>query len=351
MLTATLSVHGEAFIGLDRVQILEKPGDHDMAVATLTSAPTFEMRDKAVTVDIAYQGRRKQMVGYVDTVVEDTVRGRDGWHAFVLGGTVPLRSGQPRIWENRKPIDIAREIVQRHGLALEYDAYPYRLPFFAQTEQSDWTTLRALAKETGMFLYNDNTVVRFVNPCREVKRQARLPLTRFRIGGQWEPSPVQSWGEIRSHSPVGYEHREYFGVDAFGKTFTASAPTTSKVVLPAAERVESLGEALAAVDRVKARRYMENRAAAVVAGTPQVRAGNCVVVEDGNTSSVWMVSDSTHEADCTVENLHYVTEMTLCRANPTYADVVTPYRDLSDRPGSVLVNGKWRSQRAWVVEL
>ncbi|MBA2389118.1 MAG: hypothetical protein H0V67_02575 [Geodermatophilaceae bacterium] len=329
------------------VTVAEGVGKHDMATVMVPNAQQWRgYQDRPVVVSIVDGAHTKRIAGYIDTVAP-VASGKDRRGAvFVLGGSSAMRSGTPRAWTDATPVNIARDLLQPYGFGLEMEAYEYRLPFFAQQgSASDWATLNALAAECGMVVHAYNTTVRMVHPATELRRSVRTPQHTYTL----DAGGINTFVGVNSLSPMGFEHRRFFGVDKFGSAFDLDVNPGQPVSVGSGETLTSLAAAQEAVQRAQKRRFLQRRATLDAIGAADVRAGDCLTIVEGSTRSLWFVMEAHHEFKAKQNTFR--SEFALCRDDNDSAPTPAPHRGVGDRPASVLVNGRWRSQRGWSVTL
>jgi hypothetical protein len=348
----TLTIPGVVTVAPDSIEIEEMAGQHDLATVTITGYQSLkENLGAPVIIEIIDGGYSKRLVGYLDTYARgsDLVNNRDVY--FVLGASSVMRSGASRVWRDAKPVDIAKDIVKGYQFGLEFDSYPYTLPIFTQSSESDWETLRKLAGECGFFLFAFNTTIRMVHPIFELRRQMRNILPAYvapKAGGV--ATDVGEFVTVDTKSPIGFENTVFHGVDKFGKTFSVTADTGADVTRKSQVLSQSLGEAQAAAARLKIRSYLQTRASMSVTGGAYLTAGNCIKVTNNDIEMAWLVTEMQHHWVTQSGMSSYTSSMSLTRSDR--ADMVpSAYRDVSNRPGNLLANKKWRAERNWVVEL
>src|SRR5262245_42530403 len=164
---------GDVSFDINDTVVEERCGQHDLITLKVTSFPTLESWiGQPVLLDIHEGSNSRRIAGYYDTHGTSTGRSFDTVTAvFVLGASSVMRSGTERTWRDKRPFEIARDIVQPYAFCLEMDALDFTIPLFAQSTESDWQMLVRLAQEVGMSLIGTNCVIRIVDPQMEIRRR------------------------------------------------------------------------------------------------------------------------------------------------------------------------------------
>lgn len=322
--------------------IKEDVGQHDLVTVTLANRPTVDLLS-GTPVQVQQLGMEEfDFSGYLDTAVPyNNGDGSRGGVYFLLSASTVMRSGTTRTWDNRTPFEIAKDIVEPHGLGLEMDRYVGKVSHFAQTTESDWEALRNLASDIGYVLSADNAVVRLADPPVVIRRAESQPLQSLTI------TAGSKFVMEESLTPVGYESYEFVGIDKFGVSFSVKANEESLVRKLIREEVESLGDALAAASRVKSRQAAQNRATLVTDYHPSIHVGSVVLVDEGDRSRHWFVLTATHTFN-EKPGATSSTTLTLCRSTGfTSGSIPRNVR----HPATVLSNSKWRAAYSWAAEL
>lgn len=273
------------------------------------------------------------MYGYVDTTSSLTGDNPTGLALIGLGASSVMRSGHARSWKRSTPFRIARSIVHPYRLSLVSDKYVATVDSFMQSEESDWAALTRLATLAGMSLVATNNAVRLVDVSKAIGRAKFRPVPHF-----VEPD---TFVQLETPSPVGFDTYEFTGIDRLGSSFTLSGGQPGGVKRHSSQNFASLEDARLAAVRQAARQRQYVRAMAEFTGQLNVKCGDVCVVEGQH----WYVAQCTHEVQHAAGK-HRVS-LELHRAisgRPATADVATP-------PAPVLQQGKWVSARQYEVEL
>lgn len=273
------------------------------------------------------------MLGYVDTTSDMAGDIGSGFAIIGLGASSCMRNGQARSWRRASPHRIARSIVRPHRLSLVTDKYVATVDSFLQTDDSDWAALTRLASMTGMSLVANNTVVRLVDVRKAIGRAQFRPVPMF--------DAPDSFLQMETPAPVGYDAFEFKGIDRMGANFTLRGGSPDGVQRHSSQNFGSLEAArLAAVRQVdRQRQYV--RALAEFDGQLNVKCGDVCVVEGQH----WYVAQCKHETSFAAGRSHVSLELhRATTGRPATADVATP-------PGPTVRQGKWVSEQLYEVEL
>jgi hypothetical protein len=150
-----------------RVSLTENKHDAATITTQLSKAQIDTYAGKTISFSYGPGSRRSMFYGYVLTVTPaqgyqtDTVVDIN-----CLGTTWPMQSGQPRFFVNRTVPSIVAEIVRGYDLGVQVDEHQYVFSALAQTNESDWEFIRALAARIGYAIYIYGGLVRLVDPSR-----------------------------------------------------------------------------------------------------------------------------------------------------------------------------------------
>jgi len=333
---------GSTALNVSDYDIEEHCGQHDLLTINGTVKSLAAEIGKPAALQIDQGAYSRKIVGYIDTQATSMGRNRETFDAvYVLGASSVMRSGGERKWKAKRPFDIASEIVRPYGFCLEMDKYEYTIPLFAQSAESDWQLLNRLAAEIGMALIGTNTVIRMVDPVREIRRRKLRPLNTVDI------RTLTDYNISQSPVPLGYEGRVFQGVDRFRKTFSVTANPNATIVLPAPETVRSLEDALSAAERIERRRHRMKRATCSMSFMPVLRSGTTLALTNGSDTRVWFIVESRH---ISTGNDKVRTYLVLNRDDDDDRTAVDAWRG-SQWPEPVLMDNQWVSSIRWEREL
>src|SRR5262245_52365939 len=133
---------------LDVVDYLveERCGQHDLVTIEGIGGRNLQPYvGQPAKLDIVTSGLNRTIVGYLDKQAVSTGYTRDTLYVgYSLGASSMMRSGSERQWKDKRPFDIAVDIVQPYNFCLEMDRFDTTFPLFVQHNESDWQTLSRL---------------------------------------------------------------------------------------------------------------------------------------------------------------------------------------------------------------
>jgi hypothetical protein len=322
---------------VDSLKVQQSEGMHDMATVHLANPGVQNLDDlkgKPCTITWGRRFAAQTFYGYIDTTGEMNGENDIGGLALIcLGATSVMRSGQPHIWRKSTPYRIARTITRPYRMALVVDKKQSTIDSFMQTSESDWGALNLLAMESGMVVIPSGTAVRMVDVRRALGRAATTPVRAL--------LNPESFVQLETPSPVGYDTYAFTGVDSLGNNFAVRGGPDDGIRRHSGERFESLGAARNAEARKVDRQKHLVKAMATYAGQLGVRCGDLVSAE----GLVWFVSS------CDLE---------MSFDNPTSYTHLVLHRSPGVRPVSAAVDsvptpalraGKWVSSKSYEVEV
>jgi hypothetical protein len=322
---------------IDALKVQQEEGMHDMFTAYLARPGLVDTEDlKGYPCTVTWNNRFavQTLHGYVDTTSNMTEGfGATGMVIIGLGASSVLRNGQARTWRRSTPHRIARNIVAPYRMGLVTDKYISTIDSFMQTSDSDWGALRRLGDLTGMALVATNTTIRMIDVRRAIGRSEMRSVPVY-------ASP-DSFVQMETPSPAGFDSFEFTGIDALGVNFTLAGGQEGGVKRHASQNFSSLEEARLASDRHQDRQRQYVRAAAEFSGQLAIKCGDVCEVEGLR----WFVSKCSHEVRIDSSKSSVAVELhraTVSRPSSTDAPAI---------PESVLSNGKWSSARRFEVEL
>jgi hypothetical protein len=347
----------------DKITIEEAEGMHDLATLQfrgdygrsivsqldLSNVTAQDIGPPAVVETIA-SNVLELFYGYIDTTVETrTITDSSSEEIYFLAATSIMRNGRSRVWRDKRPFDIASEIVDSYGFGLEMDKLPHPMASFTQANESDWEALRNLAVLNGLSLSASGTIVKLKDVINETRRAKGSNLTpQFRRPGSRYSRGLEAsrFVQVASRTPIGGEQYRYYGVDQLGASFEVSGGVSPISKSPGVV-VNSLGAALRESRRHEAMGRFVTRASLEANGVAGCSAGDCIIVDNERTPEYWYISSSTH-ALVPLKDEHKMT-LELCRqegTTPGYVSATVPRR-----PSTVLIGKEWRCDRQWRIEL
>ena len=135
-------------------------------------------------IEIIVGGVLVEFYGYIDTTVETRTTGESTTEIYFLSASSIMRNGRARVWRDALPFTIASDLLAPYGLGLEMDKLPNPMASFAQSDQSDWETLRNLAVLNGLSLTATGSIIKLKDVINTTRRAKGTMLTqRFRRPG------------------------------------------------------------------------------------------------------------------------------------------------------------------------
>ena len=291
-----------------------------------------------------------EFYGYIDTTVENRSRGESTVEVFFLAASSVMRNGTPRVWHDKLPFDIAKDILSPYGLGLEMDKVPHLMESFTQSDESDWEAMRNLAVRNGLSLTVSGPIIQMRDVINETRRAKGADLTpRFRRPGSQQVSrglEAAQFTQVASRTPVGGERYRYYGIDHLGVSFDVAGGVSSISKNPGVV-VGSLGSALREARRHESVGRFVTRAKLDAVGYVGCSSGSCIIVDNDQEPEYWYINSSTHTLTPVKEEHHMTLE--LCRQEGVSPGYISA--PLSRRPTTVLIGKEWRCDRDWKVEL
>jgi hypothetical protein len=334
-----LEVYGERpfrFV-VDSLKVQQSEGMHDMATAYLANPGVRNLGDlkgKPCTVTWGRKFAAQTFYGYIDTTGEMNGDADIGGLALIcLGASSVMRSGQPHIWRKSTPYRIASALTRPYRMSLVVDKQQATIDSFMQTSESDWGALNLLAMESGMVVIPVGTAVRVVDVRRALGRSATTAVRFLK-----DP---ESFVQLETPSPVGFDTYNFTGVDPLGNNFAVRGGPADGIHRHSGEHFESLGAARNAEARKVDRQKHLVKAMATYSGQLGVRCGDLVSAE----GLVWFVSSC--DLEMAFGNPVSHTHLVLHRSSG-----VRPVSAAVDSvPSPVLRGGKWVSSKSYEVEI
>lgn len=339
------------------VVIEEGEGLHDVVTCTLSD---FDARKVSAALGLPCRVScqsglfSRLFYGYFDTTAPTLSKTDAVGTYYLLGTTSVMRNGAPRVWVDKKPYDIARDLTRPYGLGLEFESYPFTLPFFSQSVESDWQTLQRLAMECGLSLTSNGVVVRFADVLQETRRWMKVSapvVFKLPAGRSYESAiAATEFTIIDSHTPIGGEQYDFFGVDSFGVSFRVQGGV-STITKHQPITVNSLADAQREARRMESMSRFLTRGVLQAPGDMSVRPGQCVALDDVNgVRTLWYVTSIRHEFDAVTNG--YACSYNLCRHDGEGVGYGVPGGIKAvKKPTPTLFGKTWRGDRDWAVEL
>jgi len=141
---------------------------HDTCEFTVTSSErttTDGLLEQPISFLYGLAPRTEVFCGYVTSVSEQQSNsGVLSWSMSVVGPTKPMQSGNPRFWVNRTIPSAVETLSYISYLGYTGHTQDHVWPALAQTSESDWQTVVALARRLGWSVFNRYGVVMLYDP-------------------------------------------------------------------------------------------------------------------------------------------------------------------------------------------
>jgi hypothetical protein len=320
---------------IDHLSVSMEEGSHDLLTAYVVKPGvprTDELKGAPAKITWGSGPNTTTSYGYVDTTAKIT-GDSFGWVIMVLGATSVMRSGSARSFRRSTPFQIASTVTSPYRMALAIDQYVSPLDNFMQTSGSDWAALKHLADQTGMALVGSNTSIRLIDVRRALGRAVSRPVPQL--------INPDSFVQMETPSPVGFDTYDFTGIDALGNNFSVSGGPSGGVKRHSGRNFASLDDALNEGLQWEDRQRKFVRALATFSGQTPTKVGDIIAVEGAR----WFVSKCEHKvsgvsstSDVSME-LHRVEKV-----RPASLNNITP-------PDTRLMNGSWISSKRYEVEL
>lgn len=349
----------------DRVVVEEAEGMHDLVTLSYGGlygrdiVKQLNLGDvaandigPAAVIEIISGSVLAEFHGYIDTTVETrTTTSEAANEIYFLSASSIMRNGQPRVWHDTLPFDIAGDLLAPYGLGLEMDKLLLPMATFSQSDQSDWEALRHLAVMNGLSLTASGPIVKLKDVINTTRRAKGTDLTpRFtRPGAEQAVRTVpeaSQFTQVASRTPLGGERYRYYGIDHLGASFEVSGGVSAIEKSPGTV-VTSLGAALREARRHESMGRFVTRATLDGSGLTGCSAGDCIIVDNERTPEYWYITNSKHVF--VPQRDEHRMSLELCRqdgVSPGYVSTPVP-----PRPRTVLIGKEWRCDREWRVEL
>jgi hypothetical protein len=217
-------LNGQPFDVLSQSASVSMAEDSHDSVTVSVSSATLTTTDNIVDMPISFRWgmppRLETFNGYVVDVKEDTAMGSGISLSFtmtILGATKAMFVGTPHFWSHKSAPSAVKDLVSKNLLGFAGDTHTYLWEALAQTTESDWTYITALAKRIGWQIFNRYGVVMCYDPlksftnqglfCRCVMSSAAASVTTDRILLDFQPAEEtdmfqsnlgQEWGYFTS---------------------------------------------------------------------------------------------------------------------------------------------------------
>lgn len=148
-------------------------GSHDSFSISAIS-PTLEntegLVDSAISFYFGTPPRTELFSGYIMEITdEQKAQGQLSFNISVLGATKVLFQGKPRFWRGKAATSAISDLAINSGLGFWGHTHSYLWKSLAQTDESDWAYILALAKRIGWVIFNRYGVVLCYDPVQHFR--------------------------------------------------------------------------------------------------------------------------------------------------------------------------------------
>lgn len=259
---------------IDRLTVEQNEGMHDAFTAYLANPGDVDsalLRGSPCRVVWGQGFAAQSMYGYIDTPTDMTGHEHNGMVLLGLGASSAMRNGQARSWRRSSPFRVARTIVAPYRMSFAVDKYVASIDAFMQSDESDWSALVRLAAATGMSLVSHGTSVRLLDVRKTIGRSMLRPAPLL--------NDPDSFVQLETSSPVGYDKFEFNGIDRLGSPFAMRGGQSNGIQRHSGQNFQSLEEARLAAVRHEDRERHYVRALAEFKGLVNISSGSVCVTE------------------------------------------------------------------------
>jgi hypothetical protein len=166
-------LNGEDFdIQVSEATVSSTEYAHDQATIQATSV-AYKDTSKFIGSNISFMyglaPRTELFCGYIVNVQDSQGISAGGSLAFtlsILGPTKVMQGGSPRFWPNRTIPSAVQSLSYLNQLGFDSHDHNFLWESLAQTENTDWKTICALARKIGWIVFNRYGVVMLYDPLK-----------------------------------------------------------------------------------------------------------------------------------------------------------------------------------------
>lgn len=366
-------LNGETFdISISSMTMAMEEFKHDGVKIEATSSEltsTDDIAGSAISFYFGLAPRTELFCGYIETVSEQESATGSGVLKFTLGClgvTKELQKGTPRQWLNNTIPQVVEKLAYAGLLGYHGHAHPYSWPMLAQTDDSDWRVMTALAQRLGWTLYSRYGVVLCYDPVKLIRENGSYISL---VSSQYASTAFQDYERAlveftpaedsdASYRQIGSKVSYFNNGTVQTVTQEGEHHTVFRYLNVAARGPEEA--AIWANQRNMLIGSWGQQATARVLGNANIFPGMCVDIFTSNPkwykgkyNGRWLVRAVTHSAD----RQTFQTQLRLARPSGATPVSETPYVPFwqegggeavtKSRPTLTLHDGRWRS--SWAV--
>lgn len=172
LLVNTILANGEPLQieTLKEVTIDSQDYAHEQAIisVTLTTPQVNSLQDSTIKFTYGPRLALSTFYGYISEIAPSRNYQENMMYDLTCtGATRPLQEyGKPRFYTKKTITAIVADLITQRHLGVQVEQSDFQFASLAQTSQSDWEFILAVAKLAGFSVYNYQGVVRIVNPMR-----------------------------------------------------------------------------------------------------------------------------------------------------------------------------------------
>lgn len=292
---------------------------HDVAVVRIPNL-RLDSTSKSLAYGTPFQmeyaspTHKATMLGYVHNAQPWTGPNSSGTTITAVGASMPLKTSNRRLFTQMTATDIAHKIAVENRLAFDGEAHPRVFHQVAQSGESDWQFLVALAKRVGYSVRVEGVTLQFIS--RKTLSRYYRSIAPVVTASRSDNLQQKGLRDVLSFNPMLSEHAqegsEYLarhvveGLDHAGNFTTAQVdgvPTPGRAQGdPAFTRFHSVEIAATQAEaRYIAEAQAENnrypiKAEATFIGNPLLAPNRCVYIKGLNDglSGYWTLTEVVH---------------------------------------------------------
>lgn len=356
--TAQVQITGYDYGTPLRVEGRSVTASHQVAIFDFST--TMKVQPPAGTPVAAVWGYPpmglKRFYGYVHHVEELSGGAHLTYRVFSIGCSSPMNNETPRVWTNVTGSSIAAEVAGRYGFRCVLNKSNTVLPFWSQTNESDFAMLTRLADQIGYDFWFDGTSMYFMDPSRLLSGTSSQPITLTKNENTDLSNTLTGFHVIDGPDVNSNTINEVHGVDQFGqpiKMTSAKAMTDLGLALPTRTVVSgtSATSLAAAADQINSSiaTGIWSTMEATTANIRPLMIGQTVNVQGRSVApkhrGIWLVTSSVDVVENTKSGWDLTSTLTLTRNSA--GSQISASLNVTNSPlasgSSALRNGKWTS--------